>query len=215
MSPVTAPAEVTDESIVERVKAGEVAMFELLMRRHNQRVFRATRAILKSDDDAEDAMQDAYVAAYQHLADFQGRSRFSTWLVRIAVHEALARLRKSKRNASLDDEGGEEERMSETRSPEDATSDVELRALIEEAVDALPPAFRTVFVMRAVEEMTVPETAEALSIPEETVRTRHHRARKLLEESLAKKVETGAPSAFGFHLSRCDRVVAAVLKRIL
>lgn len=204
----------TDETIVAQVVGGDTAAFELLMRRNNQRVYRAVRAILKNDDEAEDAMQQAYVSAFAHLGEFGGRSQFSTWLTRIAVNEALARLRRAKRTASLDDVHLEEEPMAATRSPEDATSDVEIRALLDDAVDALPLGFRTVFVMRAVEDMSAADTAEALGIPEETVRTRLHRARGLLRERLAKKLESAVPSTYDFHLSRCDRVVAAVLQRI-
>lgn len=206
--------KVPDEVIVARIIAGDTAAFELLMRRHNQRVFRATRAILRNDDEAEDAMQAAYLAAFTHLRDFGGRAAFSTWLTRIAVHEAFAKLRRAKRTASLDDVEIEEEEMSAARSPEDAASDVELRGLLEEAVDSLPLGFRTVFVMRAVEDMSAVDVAEALGIPEETVRTRLHRARGLLRERLAQKLEDAAPKAYAFHLSRCDRVVAAVLARL-
>ncbi|MBS2012447.1 MAG: sigma-70 family RNA polymerase sigma factor [Deltaproteobacteria bacterium] len=219
------------------------------MRRHNRRIFRAARSILGSDDDAEDAMQEAYVSAYQHLRDFEGRAKFSTWLTRIAVHAALAKLRKSKRLTSLEalEEQGASLRgtlsgvedqtglgglgglsgvegsagieahaggQPMTPSPEQAASDAELRAALEQAVDALPTSFRTVFVMRAVEELTVTETAEALDIPEETVRTRLHRARGLLRAELTRRLEATAPRAFEFHLSRCDRVVAAVFRRI-
>ena len=210
-----AGAKASDEAIVARVVAGDTAAFELLMRRHNQRVFRATRAVLRNDDEAEDAMQAAYLAAFTHLKDFAGRSAFSTWLTRIAIHEAFAKLRKSKRTASLDDETLEEEEMAHDRSPEEAASDVELRGLLEEAVDSLPLAFRTVFVMRAVEDMSAVDVAGALGIPEETVRTRLHRARGLLRDRLAKKLEDAAPQAYAFHLSRCDRVVAAVLSRLI
>lgn len=205
---------IPDEEIVARVVGGDTAAFELLMRRHNQRVFRAARAILKDDAEAEDAMQEAYVSAFTHLAEFGGRARFSTWLVRIAVYEALGRLRRAKRAASLDDVDVEEVPMATTRNPEDAASDVELRALLDESVDALPLGFRAVFVLRAVEEMSAAETAEALGIPEETVRTRLFRARGLLRDALAKKLESAASQAYAFHLSRCDRVVAAVLARI-
>lgn len=165
-------------------------------------------------------MQDAYVTAYQRLADLDDRARFSTWVARIAVREALSRLRRERRLTSLDDETSETEAVMTmgdgdgARSPEAQASDVETRALVEHAVDALPIAFRTVFMTRAVEEMTVGETAEALDIREETVRTRLHRARALLREDLAKKLEAAAPAAFDFHLSRCDRVVDAVLRRI-
>lgn len=209
----TDTADASDESIVARVLAGDTDAFEALVRRHNRRVFRATRAILKSDDDAEDAMQEAYVSAFAHLTDFGGRARFSTWLVRIAVYEALGRLRRGKRLTSLDDAEFEEP-MATTRDPEQAASDVELRGLLEHAVDALPVGFRAVFVMRAVEGMSVSETAEALDIPEETVRTRLHRARGLLQQDLAEKIDAVASQAFEFHLSRCDRVANAVLARI-
>ena len=214
-APVLAPppAEPTDEAIVERVLGGETALFELVMRRHNRRVFRATRAILRDDAEAEDAMQDAYVSAYQHLAEFGGRARLSTWLVRIAVHAALARLRRKRVAAAVDDRDLEEATMPNTpvRSPEDAVSDAELRAVLEQSIDALPVAFRAVFVLRAVEDMSVAETAEALGIPEETVRTRLHRARGLMREELQKRLDRVAKNAFDFHLSRCDRVVARVL----
>jgi RNA polymerase sigma-70 factor, ECF subfamily len=204
----------SDEAIVARVVAGDTAAFELLMRRHNQRVYRAIRSVLSDADETEDVMQQAYVAAFTHIADFSGRARFSTWLVRIAVHEAFARLRKAKRVTALDEGDGEEGAMAPTRNPEEAASDVELRALLEDAVDALPVDFRTVFVMRTVEELSSSDTAEALGIPEETVRTRLHRARGLLRADLAKKLERAAPNVYEFHLSRCDRVVAAVLARI-
>ncbi len=203
-----------DEAVVARVLAGDTAAFETLVRRHNRRVFRATRAILKSDHEAEDAMQEAYVSAFAHLKDFGGRARFSTWLVRIAVYESLGRLRRDKRLASLDDVELEEEPMATTRSPEQAVGDRELRVVLEQAVDGLPIGFRTVFMMRAVEEMSVTETAEALEIPEETVRTRLHRARGLLQQNLAERAEQAAPRAFDFHLSRCDVVTSAVLARI-
>ncbi len=205
--------ETSDEEIVARVVSGDTALFELLMRRNNRRVFRAVRAILRSDDEAEDAMQEAYVSAFSHLGEFGGRSKFSTWLVRIAVHEALGRLRRGKRITSLDD-AELEEPMATTRSPEGAASDGELRVLLEAAIDALPIGFRAVFVLRAVEDMGVEETALALAIPEETVRTRLHRARGLLRDSLAKTIESVAPQAFEFHLLRCDRVAARVLARI-
>lgn len=208
------PTDCEDEEVVARVLAGETVAFETLIRRHNRRVFRATRAILRNDDEAEDAMQEAYVSAFAHLKDFGGRARFSTWLVRIAVYEALGRLRRGKRLTSLDEAELEEEPMATTRSPEEAASDRELRTVLEQAVDALPVGFRAVFMLRAVEEMSVSETAEALAISEETVRTRLHRARGLLQHELSERAERAAPHAFGFHLSRCDRVAAAVLARI-
>lgn len=202
-----------DAAVIARVLAGDAAAFEVLIRRHNRSVFRAARAIVGTDDDAEDVMQEAYVSAFTHLADFGGRARFSTWLIRIAVFEALGRKRRAKHVTSFDDADFLEEPVT-TRSPENAASDAELRGLLERAVDRLPVGFRAVFMMRSVEELSVEETADALNIPAETVRTRHHRARALLRDSLAQTIESTASRAFDFHLSRCDRVALAVLARI-
>jgi RNA polymerase sigma-70 factor (ECF subfamily) len=211
-----APAPtLTDEEIVARVRAGEPELFALLMRRHNARVYRAARAIVRDDGEAEDVMQDAYVRAYEHLGEFEGRSRFSTWLTRIAVYEALARVRRSKRFDSLDAHT-EEPAMSThpASSPEQQASDLEMRALLENAVEGLPDEFRAVFMLRAVEGMSGAEVAECLDIPEDTVRTRLFRARGRLQEMLLASIEPALPSIYEFHLSRCDRVVAAVLARI-
>ena len=183
------PVTLTDEEIVARVCAGEQGLFEVLMRRHNLRVYRAARAILHDDNETEDVMQDAYVRAYEHLHDFEGRARFSTWLTRIAVNEAFARVRRGKRFDTLDS-FTEEPFMSTTR------------------------AFRMVFVLRAVEGMSGAEVAECLGIAEETVKTRLFRARRRLQEMLVESIEPALPSIYEFHLSRCDRVVAAVLHRI-
>ncbi len=215
LEPEEKNAPESDEDVVARVLRGETRAFEILMRRHNQRVFRTLRAILKNDDEAQDAMQEAYVSAYVHLGAFGGRARFSTWLVKIAVHEALARLRRAKRVTWLDETSTEVPVMDTTAGPEQRTSDQELRILLEDAIDALPIGFRTVFVMRTVEDMSSHETADALDIPEETVRTRLHRARGLLRDYLADKVEKSALDAYAFHLRRCDRVVETVLARIL
>lgn len=210
-------AELPDEDIVARVVAGDRASFEVLMRRHNRRVYRAARSILRSEADAEDAMQEANVTAYQHLRELDGRSKIGAWLVRIAVNVALQRLRRTRIAAGVEDADLEEATMANgrLRSPEESASDVEVRAVLEETIDALPPAFRAVFVLRAVEEMTGPETAEALGIPEDTVRTRLHRARALLRDEVARRLDRVAPEAFDFHLSRCDRVVAGVMARVV
>jgi RNA polymerase sigma-70 factor (ECF subfamily) len=210
-----ATRDLGDEEVVARVLAGETALFEVLMRRHNRRLFRAARAIVKRDDEAEDVMQEAYTSAFRHLSSFGGRAQLSTWLTRIVVNEALLRLRREGRAVRLDDAGIDEERMQDPKpTPEGATSDAELRLLLEEAVDALPVGYRTVFVMRAVEELSVAETAEALELSDEAVRVRLHRARSMLRDELARKLDAVAPQAFDFHLSRCDRVVSAVLERI-
>ena len=205
----------TDEELLDQIRAGRTELFEAIMRRHNQRVYRAIRSIIKNEAEVEDVMQEAYVNAFAHLKEFEGRSKLSTWLTRIAVHEAFKRLRREKRFAPL--EALESQNMqppSNDASPERMAGDHELRALLESAVDELPEQFRVVFVLRAVEEMNVAETAEALDIPEDTVKTRLHRARALLEKSILNRTQASVPTLLGFHLSRCDRVSQGVLRRI-
>lgn len=209
--PVFSP--LTDEQIVARVCAGEGRLFELLMRRHNRKVFRAARAIMKRDDEAEDVMQDAYVRAFTHLAEFKGESRFSTWLTRIAIYEAYGRLRRERRLEPLGIEN-QEVSMSSQQSPEQAAVDLEIRHLLDRAIDDLPEEFRLVFVLREVEQMSVAETAEVLAVPEQTVKSRLFRARKRLQESMLTAIDGGTTSAYDFHLSRCDRVVEAVFNRL-
>jgi len=212
--PADTSPDPSDDDVLARVRGGDIDSFEIVMRRYNQRVYRTVRAILRDEDEALDVMQEAYVNAFAHLAEFSGRARFSTWLTRIAVHEAFARLRKRKRVESLDDTESEELLMaSPVLGPENRASDGELRTLLEEAVDGLPEAFRTTFVLRSVEQLSVAETAEVLGIPEETVKTRLHRARERLQSSLSNRVGDTRPSLFGFHRPRCDRVVVNVLSR--
>jgi len=207
--PLTSP--LSDSEIVARVLAGERRLFEVVMRRYNQRVFRAVRSILKDDDEAQDAMQEAYVRAFMHLGEFRAEARLSTWLVRIAVNEALARLRKGKKTDPLEDET---EVVGMGRDPEQATNDEEVRAVLEEAVDGLPETFRAVFMLRAVEQMSTSEVAEALDIPEDTVKTRLFRARGLLRDAVIARLEDGESKAFQFLRPRCDRLVASVLARV-
>jgi RNA polymerase sigma-70 factor (ECF subfamily) len=207
------PAPLADEAVIARVLAGEPPLFELLMRRYNRRLFRVARSIVREDTEAEDVVQDAWVRAYGHLGTFEGRARFSTWLTRICMHEAMARARRSRRLAPLEGDGAEEATM-HAETPERHASDGELRRVVEEAIDDLPDTFREVFVMRAVEEMSVAETAECLGIPEETVKTRAFRARALLKEKISERIDSAATSAFDFQGARCDRIVASVLTRI-
>jgi RNA polymerase sigma-70 factor, ECF subfamily len=205
----------TDEQIVERVLAGEQRLFEALMRRHNPQVYRAARSILHDDGEAEDVMQDAYVRAYEHLREFEGRSRFSTWVTRIAVHEALARARRNKRHDTFDAaEEGPSMPAAPVASPEQQTSDGEMRLLLEKAVGALPEEFRSVFVLRAVQGMNGAEVADCLGIEEATVKTRLFRARGRLRDLLEAAGGAAVGSVYDFHLSRCDRVVAGVFGRI-
>lgn len=209
------PDSLTDEQIVGRVLAGESALFELVMRRHNQRVYRAVRSIVQSNEEAEDVMQEAYVSAYSHLQSFGFRAQLSTWLIKIAIHEAFARKKRAQRLAPLDAADPEDRVMvSSIRDPEQRASDQELGGMLERAIDGLPDGFRTVFVLRAVEQLSVAETAEILDVPEDTVKTRLHRARGLLQKALVERVGTALPSVFDFHQSRCDRIVVRVLDRI-
>jgi RNA polymerase sigma-70 factor (ECF subfamily) len=206
------PERIEDDEVVARVRAGDLASYELLMRRHNRTVFRAARAILRSDDEAEDVMQHAYVRAFEHLGEYQGRARFSTWLTRIAVYEAFRRLRQQKRLGTLDESAEDDEAMAaRLPTPEQHASDGELRVITEAAIDELPCDFRTVFVLRAIEEMSVADVAASLDIPEETVKTRYFRARQRLRKNLLLRLEGSEKQTFDFHLSRCNRVVSAVL----
>jgi RNA polymerase sigma-70 factor (ECF subfamily) len=209
----------SDEEVVAHVLAGETEMFELVMRRHNQRLYRVARAILRDDGEAEDVMQDAYVRAYEHLDQFAGRAKFSTWLTRIAVHEALARQHRRNRYEELEPmserEGDPMDRFASlTPNPEQQTSNFELRRLLEGAVEKLPASYRTVFMLRDVEEMSTTDAAYALEITEENVKVRLHRARALLRKSLLALAGTESQAAFNFNAVRCDRVVKNVFARI-
>ena len=198
--------------------------FESLMRKHNGRLFRIARAILKDDAEAEDALQDAYLDAYRKIEGFRGGSQLATWLTRIVINQALGRLRRQKRERVVvpfgrrrherPNDQSVELRDDKSESPTNAALRAEVRRILERRIDELPVAFRAVFVMREVEDMTVQETAECLSIPEATVRTRLFRARALLREALARDLDTATTDIFPFAGQRCDRIVAAVLRRI-
>jgi RNA polymerase sigma-70 factor, ECF subfamily len=203
--------DIADEDVVKRVLAGETALYEILMRRYNQRLYRVARSILRNDVDAEDVMQEAYVRAYEHLGQFAGQAKFSTWLTRIAVYEALARLR---RGARYSDEDVMAKLTAETPDPERQAYDRELRIVLEGAIDSLPEPYRLVFILRSVEGLSVAETAGCLDIGPEAVKTRLHRARSLLRKDLEQRAGLVTAQAFPFHLSRCDRVVEAVFRRI-
>lgn len=205
----------SDEEVVRRVLEGDTALYELLMRRHNQRLYRVARAILRDDAEAEDVMQDAYVRAYQNLASFEGRAKFVTWLTRIAVHEALTRSRRRLRFQAFDpadESNGEimQSPPSSARSPEQQTYDRELAAVLEKAVLSLSEEHRLVFVLRDVEGMTTEETAHCLNLTEENVKVRLHRARAGLRKRLYRVVGATAAGCLQFHAVRCDQVVKNV-----
>jgi RNA polymerase sigma-70 factor, ECF subfamily len=206
----------SDEDVVRRVVAGEVALFEVLMRRNNQRLYRAVRAVLQSEDDAEEVMQQSYVAAYGALPDFAHASKFSTWLLRIGLNAALSHRRRN--TLSPAPQPSEEDPVdvvpSPQPSPEDRTSSRELSGILEKVLDGLPLMYRTVLMLREVEELSTAEAAEVLGVSEDVVKTRLHRAKVLARESLYSRTEQGARASFLFHAPRCDRVVAAVVGRL-
>ena len=207
----------TDEEVVQQVIGGRTALFEVLMRRHNERVYRAARAIVRDEAEAEDVMQQAYVNAYANLRQFGGKSRFATWLVRIAVNEALTRARRRGRYESFDEDEPNVESLNTRRpvsDPERQAASGELRALLEGAIDDLPDGGREVFVLREVEGLSTAETASALDVSEDVVKTRLSRSRLALRRALEDRIDATAPDAFRFYRPRCDRIVARVMALI-
>jgi len=207
----------TDEEIAARVLAGETELYEIIMRRYNQRLYRVARAILRNDAEAEDVMQDTYVRAYEHLGQFAARSRFAAWLTKIAVHEALGRMRDRGRLQELEamaPNEAEEILVSEGDSPEQQASNTEMGHLLEDAILSLPAAYRTVLMMRDIEEMGTTETAIALELTEDNVKVRLHRGRAMLRKELYARAVGGRTRAFSFMGARCDRMVRNVLSRI-
>ena len=209
--------EQSDAETIQQVLDGNTAVFELLMRRYNERVYRAARAIVRDEQEAEDVMQQAYVNAFTHLRQFNGSARFSTWLTRIAINEALARVRRRGRYEAFDDDLSNVEPLmssSPAQSPERQAFVGELRALLEWSIDALPDGMREVFVLREVEGLSTSEVAECLGVSEDVVKTRLSRARAHLRRLLMERTGASAPAAFRFYRPRCDRVVTGVLARI-
>jgi RNA polymerase sigma-70 factor, ECF subfamily len=213
----------SDLELAQRVVAGDLGAFEQIMRRNNRMLFRIARSILRDDAEAEDCIQSAYLLGFRSIRAFAGRAKLSTWLARIVMNEAFARKRQAARSGAVIplDGAGEAEAyaraqtgVAEAPGPEIEAMRHELGRLIESRIDRLPEAFRGVFVLRALEELSVEETAELLDIPEATVRTRYFRARSMLRESLAREMDSALDTAFTFAGARCDRVVATVLGRL-
>src|SRR5690606_23198584 len=209
--------------IASRLAGGDTAALEIVMRRNNQTLYRAARSILRNDEDAEEAVQDTYLKAYRAISAYKGGSKLSTSLTRIAINEALARRRKFQHRADLIQlhqsalisepaEGIQMQPISD--SPESTVRRSEIRRLIEQHIDQLPEIFRSVFVLRALEEMSVEETAICLDLPEATVRTRYFRGRALMREAVAREIDLSYEEAFSFDGERCDRIVENVLARI-
>ncbi|MCA1978656.1 MAG: RNA polymerase sigma factor [Thiobacillus sp.] len=219
--------DMTDAELARHVAQGDRLALQHLMRKHNQTLYRTARSILRDDAEAEDAVQEAYVQAYRAMAQFRSEAKLSTWLVRIVVNVSIFRARKLKRSAEvidlvgdpadLRDMAGEADTAMNEHAPEQPEHGAlraETRRLIESKINQLPDAFRTVFVLRAIEEMSVDETAVCLGIPEATVRTRYFRAKGLLREALAREIDFSLGEAFSFAGDRCDRIVAGVLRQL-
>jgi RNA polymerase sigma-70 factor, ECF subfamily len=207
----------SDAEIIQQVLAGNTALFELLMRRYNERIYRAARSIVRDEQEAEDIMQQAYVNAFTHLRQFNGSAQFSTWLTRIAINEALARVRRRGRYEALDDDLSNVEPFMSTnpvQNPERQAFAGELRGLLEWAIDTLPDGMREVFVLRDVEGLSTAEVADSLEVSEDVVKTRLSRGRAALRRALLERTGASAPEAFRFYRPRCDRVVQQVLARI-
>jgi RNA polymerase sigma-70 factor (ECF subfamily) len=214
--PFDAPrlAEPSDEEIAHRIVAGEPSLFEIVMRRYNQRLFRVVRSIVRSSCEAEDVVQQTYLRAYVKLAQFEGRAAFSTWLTRIAVREAFARVKVRRRGEMPLDDGMATRSEPADRDPEQQASTRELARLFEEACDSLPDIYRAVFVMRGIEEMSTAETAACLDLTEEAVKVRLFRARSLLQARIDARVGEGARDAFSFGGAKCAGMVRMVMARL-
>lgn len=214
------PPALSEQELVALVSSGDRAAVELLVRRYDQLLFRTARAILKDDSEAEDAVQEAFLLAHRGIAKFRQDAKLSTWLVRIVANAAMGRLRKNKRRYRIILSGDSvvpEQRGLHNAGPEgpdEALSRADTRRLIEAKIDALPDLYRAVFVLRAVQELTVEETSEALSIATGTVRSRFSRARSLLRKSLSKELELALGDVFPFAGARCDRMVESVMTQL-
>jgi RNA polymerase sigma-70 factor (ECF subfamily) len=219
----TNPARDTETALLERILAGDSAAFTDLMRKYNRRLYRVARSILRDDMAAEDALQDAYLQAYRALPEFRTESSLGTWLTRIVMNAALVHRRKAGRLAEIielspgpimDEQPSAIPPQDEAGQPERAALRAQTRRLIEAKIDTLPESFRTVFMLRALEEFSVEETSETLGIPEATVRSRYFRARAMLREALASEIDLAFEETFAFDGARCDRIVHNVLHRI-
>jgi RNA polymerase sigma-70 factor (ECF subfamily) len=208
----------SDEQVVERVRSGDRALYEVIMRRHNTRLYRTVRAVLRNDRDVEDVMQEAYVQAFLHLDQFEGRARFSTWLTPTAVTAGGPPFHKPPRLEEWD--AMSEQRRDAivtsraTSDPETAAASGEMSRLLEQSIENLPESYRTVVMLRDVEQLSTSETAECLSITEDSVKVRLHRGRAMLRKELYARAGVSVKEAFPFHAARCDRVVAGVLAKL-
>jgi RNA polymerase sigma-70 factor (ECF subfamily) len=213
---ITVTGTITDNEIITRVLQGEKNMYALLVRRYNQRLYRVAMSIINDDAEVEDAMQVAYIKAYENLGKFAFRSAFSTWLTRILINESLLRLKKRKQSVNMNDDMMNNEIYQEhttaVQTPAAKTLNSELKGILEEAIRRLPEKYRTVFIMREVEDMNVSETKECLDISAVNVKVRLNRAKSLLKNSLSAYYKK--EDILHFHLSRCNNMVEQVIKKI-
>lgn len=216
------PAE-SESQLVKRAQQGDALAFRTIMERHNQRLYRVARTLLRNDTEAEDAVQEAYLRAFANLSEFRGEASLATWLTRITLNECLGRKRKQRTTVDLDALQTIEQSsaqiirfpgMNEDSDPERSAAQQQIRKLLENSIDALPEAFRLVFMMRDVEELSIEETAAALDIRPQTVKTRLHRARLLLRTALQDQLASSLKDAFPFAGARCARITEAVLARL-
>ena len=207
-------AAIADADIVARVLTGDSALFELLMRRYNRLLFRLARGIVRDDDEARDVVQAAYVSAYYHLDQFRGPAGFKAWLARIAINEALSRVRRQPVHAEAEQQHVLAVPDLVTIEPENAASGRDLLRILQAAIDRLPEEFRQVFMLRGVEQLSIAETAELLDLNPNTVKTRFHRARRMLQELLQRKLDDVVRDTFPLGGQRCDAIVGTVLARI-
>jgi RNA polymerase sigma-70 factor, ECF subfamily len=208
-----APNSLSDLEVISRVLAGEVALYELVMRRHNRLLFRLARGVVRDDEEARDVVQEAYLRAYRKLGQFRGPGGFKSWLAQIALNEARARVRKPL--VLVDDEDAIIDLHAlQSDEPEFDAMSCESQRIIERAIDDLPDDFRVVFVLRGVEQLSIAESAELLGIKEATVKTRFHRARTLLRQALNRRLDELAPGSFDFDGKHCDAIVAGVLAKL-
>ena len=210
--------ELTDEELVHRILKGETFLFEIIMRRYNQRLFRIANGILKNATEAEDVIQDAYVRAYEHLNQFAGKAKFSTWLTKIVIYEAFRHSKRSKRLTSIENFTKAEKIMNilngESDNPEKDFLRRRIVGLLETAIDSLPAKYCVAIMLRDVEGLTTEETSECLGITEEAVKTRLHRARSILRKELGERAGVTVKDLYPFAGERCDRIVSTVMQRI-
>ena len=207
--------DLADAALVERAHRREGAAFWLIIKRHNQRLYRVAHAILDDHAEAEDVLQETYIRAFTHLSEFRSEARLSTWLTRIALNEALGRRRQLRPTTGIKAlEAMAAPSSAYQPGPERAAALADIRRLLERAISGLPEHYRIVFVMRDVEETSIEETARLLGLQPETVSTRLHRARKLLREALQEKVAGVFTDTLLFSGARCDRLTQAVLDRL-